>query len=89
MVMFDIVSAFPHAAEARDDVLMDPPPEWTRRHAADDVRLVLCMLQRLYGRRSAGANFDDKFDEVLRSKEEWLVTRGLTEPSVYRSALLT
>ena len=45
MVIFDIVSAFPHATEAREDVFMDPPPEWLRRHAAEDVRLVLRMLQ--------------------------------------------
>jgi hypothetical protein len=73
---FDIVSAFPHAPESSEWVIVRPPQEFVEAFLAEVEAgkrpdwpageiPYWRMLRSLYGRRSAGANFRDLFQGVL------------------------
>ena len=83
MVCFDVVSAFPHAAESSENIFMWPPLEWDS--SAYAVAMVWHMHQSLYGRRPACANFRDWFEEVLIGMSRAEMKRGDSQPCGYRS----
>jgi hypothetical protein len=92
-VFFDVVSAFLHAWEDNQQVYMMPPKEWFELR---DILVGSCvwrMVRSLYGRRTAGANFRDAWEQVLLGYEVngERFQRGTTEPCVYtlKSAFLT
>ena len=77
MAGFDVVSAFPHADESSEWIVVRPPQEfvdefWRRRKAGeysdfpDQGVPGWYMLKALYGRRTAGADFRDYLGKVLR-----------------------
>ena len=53
MRTFDVVSAFPHAPENREDVFKWPPREWANEHGEP---MVWNEKTALYGRQTAGAD---------------------------------
>ena len=87
LVCFDVVSAFPHAAENSENIYMEAPEELDRTEfgfaAEDDI--VLWMHQSLYGRRTAGANFRDLFEEVMLAAPPGDFQLGMSEPCAYHS----
>ena len=79
MVCFDVVSAFLHAEE-KADVFM-----WTPKDYFDLRPELSCKIWRLkralYGRRTAGADFRDFYEDVLT---KWTgMLRGTTDPCLY------
>ena len=90
MLCFDVVSAFPHADEALDTIMVVPPLEWTQRYREDfglpTADPIWKMKKALYGRRSAGANFFDHFERVVTSIADF--KRGIREPCLYHSKSL-
>ena len=80
MYHFDVVSAFPHAQEVRDDIFVRPPPEWS---PPSSEPVVWRMRQALYGRRPAGANFRDYFERVVCEMRGFSFKRGIAEPAAY------
>jgi hypothetical protein len=84
MLCFDIGSAFPHAEEDTETYLR-PPKEWKMFFdgSEDDVWI---LKRSLYGRRSAGANFRDKWEEVVRAyakEANTTVMRGDIDPTIF------
>ena len=91
MAGFDIVSAFPHADESSEWIVVRPPQEfvdefWRRRKAGeysdfpDQGVPGWYMLKALYGRRTAGADFRDYLEKVQTGLG---FTRGISDPCVY------
>ena len=91
---FDVVSAFPHADEADDEIFMEVPQEFFEAHclecAASGLLVpenlwdhVLWMSRTLYGRRNAGAAFRDFFEECMPTT----LVRGDSEPCLFWNRL--
>ena len=92
MICFDVVSAFPHSGEMTDGIYMWPPDEWRAKFerevwedkhpgfTLEDVP-VWQMVKSLYGRRTAGANFRDYFEESVKLKDGYV--RGDKEPCLF------
>ena len=88
MVLFDVVAAFPHAGENDPEIFMWPPLEWLRDNAravnAEDPD-VWHMLGSLYGRQTAGANFRDDVEEIVKGTPGFAkVVRGMIEPALFK-----
>ena len=80
MLNFDVVSAFPHAAEDNEFVFMVPPREWVEADPENRAGVLWRMLKALYGRRTAGARFRDFFEAVLTQLQ---FVRGNSEPCLF------
>ncbi len=76
MFTLDVVSAFPHAPEARDDVFMWPPKEWV---GDTDVIMAWWEQTALYGRQTAGADFRDYFEVCVTCVSSPCMRRGVRE----------
>ena len=83
MWVWDVVSAYPHSPESRENVYMRPPKEWNYH---DKDKMVWWMRSALYGRRSAGANFRDFLEEIIMATPMLGMVRGVTEPCCYCSS---
>jgi hypothetical protein len=79
------VSAFLHAWECDDEVYMQPAKEWFELRNPPVGSCVWRMARNLYGRRTAGANFRDAWEQVLLGYEVDGETfeRGTTKPCVF------
>jgi len=67
MIVYDVVSAFPHAAERNKQVYMWPPQEWCDDNGIQPGATVWHMLQVLYGRGSAGETFQLLHEAIILS----------------------
>ena len=65
----DICCAFPHAVE-KDTVYMRPPREWCDTYVSKDGvsghEYQWLLVMSLYGRRTAGANWREHFEKVMK-----------------------
>ena len=81
---FDVRRAFLHTP-IRDDVWIEPPPEWP--NPRDEVWKLRCTL---YGLQEAMVDFDTYFDEVVQGKVNYegypvmTMNRNLTDPASWR-----
>jgi hypothetical protein len=81
---FDVRRAFLHTP-IREDVWIEPPPEWPNPH--DEVWHLRCTL---YGLQEAMVDFDTYFDEVVQGKVSYEgypvlgMSRNLTDPASWR-----
>ena len=83
MVVVDIVSAFVHAKEANERILMWPPSEMEKEEGWKPNSKVLRLKQVLYGRRSAPAAFREHLEAVIMMSPFHSMTRGVVEPCCY------
>ena len=83
MVVFDVVSAFIHAAEQDDKIFMEPPDEWFEKHSIERGTMVWHMIRALYGRRTAGSDFRDLFEALVCSAKQRGFKKCEAEPCFY------
>eukprot|EP00971_Amphidinium_carterae_P049812 981957-Amphidinium_carterae.1 len=88
VISIDVVSAFPHAEERGENVLMEPPVEWLNEKGYQRGEVVWEMTGNLYGRRAAPANFREHLEGIILSMPEASFRRGTIEPCLYFSASL-
>ena len=85
IIRADVISAFVHADE-KELVYMKPPKEWCDRYkdsqGIDGKDYVWRLERSLYGRRSAGANWREHFEAVVKGYPV-MVERSEYDPCLY------
>ena len=90
----DVTCAYPHAEETAMIAVRCPPEykAWAKQQIEDGLldmpeeELDDCVLQlktNLYGRRTAGRNWRDKFEEVIKQVPEKNFKRSASDPCVF------
>eukprot|EP00971_Amphidinium_carterae_P261901 5194969-Amphidinium_carterae.1 len=88
VVSIDVVSAFPHAAERNEQVLMEPPQEWLDLRGHKKGTVLWRMKGNLYGRRTAPGYFREHLEGLLVAMPDSKFVRGTLEPCLFYSSML-
>ena len=78
MFLFDVCSAFLHADEGAETYVY-PPKQCNSRGMAKSSTALWKLLRSLCGRRTAGSNFRDWFEEAMKA---YGFLRGSSEPAL-------